>query len=76
MKVIVAAAVAFLCIFAALGTVGYIALYEGQRALCPALELATKQPVPYPTDPAKNPSRVKTYQYYLAFKEAESKDHC
>jgi hypothetical protein len=35
---------------------------------CTAMVLLTKHPVPEPADPAKNPSRVQTYQLYTTFR--------
>ena len=43
---------------------------------CQALELLTSKPVPYPKDPAQNPSRVTTYEFYVALLFWEHKDGC
>jgi hypothetical protein len=34
---------------------------------CAAIDLLTARPIPYPADPAKNPSRVATYDLYEDF---------
>jgi hypothetical protein len=47
-----------------------------QRALCPAFALITARPVPYPTDPAANPSRVQLWQWYVTFRHIERDYHC
>ena len=43
---------------------------------CQALELLTKTPVPYPADPAANPSRVTTYNFYHALLYWRDADGC
>jgi cyanate lyase len=43
---------------------------------CQALELLTATPVPKPADPAKNPSRETTYQFYEALLFWEHADGC
>jgi hypothetical protein len=43
---------------------------------CQALELLTKTPVSAPANPAKNPSRVATYKFYVALLFWERSDGC
>jgi len=43
---------------------------------CASLELLTAVPVLKPADPAKNPSRETTYQFYVALLAWEHKDGC
>ena len=43
---------------------------------CQALELLTRTPVAKPADPAKNPSRVFSYNFYEAILAWEHKDGC
>lgn len=46
------------------------------RHECTALRDLTAKPVPYPANPAKNPSRVATYNFYIALKQWEHQDGC
>jgi hypothetical protein len=43
---------------------------------CQALDLLTSVPVPKPADPAANPSRETTYEFYLALLYWEHADGC
>ena len=43
---------------------------------CSSLELLTSKPVPKPADPAANPSRETTYQFYVALLAWEHSDGC
>jgi hypothetical protein len=43
---------------------------------CQALELLSSKPVPAPADPAKNPSREVTYEFYEAILYWEHADGC
>lgn len=43
---------------------------------CEALQLLTRTPVPYPADPAANPSRVTTYNFYEALLYWRNADGC
>jgi hypothetical protein len=53
-------------------------LYVQQYAQhgCQALELLASKPVPKPADPAKNPSRETTYEFYEAILYWEHADGC
>jgi hypothetical protein len=43
---------------------------------CQAMDLLTAEPVPKPSDPSANPSRVRDYQYYQTFLTIHRKLHC
>jgi hypothetical protein len=43
---------------------------------CETLDLLTSHPVPYPADPAANPSRVQSYDYYESFLHVKGKFGC
>jgi hypothetical protein len=43
---------------------------------CQALVLLTSHPVPYPANPAANPSRVTTYEFYKDLLYWRSADGC
>jgi len=73
------------CILLALSLAGAVggaywlalrALRQSEQALCPALGLFTRTPVPAPADPAANPSRVQTYRLYRDFRQAERSYRC
>lgn len=67
MRVFVASIVAVLIVLAAIAGsyfLGLHALGHSQAQWCQTLELLTKHPVPKPADPAANPSRETTYQFY------------
>jgi hypothetical protein len=49
---------------------------QSDQVLCGIIDLVTATPVPYPADPAKNPSRVTSYEFYEAFVYASRKYHC
>lgn len=44
-----------------------VAIRQGDHVWCPALRQLTSRPVPYPADPAANPSRVESYRLYRQF---------
>lgn len=46
------------------------------RQLCGIINLVADKPVPKPTDPSANPSRVDLYDFYLAFKQVQSRYGC
>lgn len=43
---------------------------------CETLDLLTAHPVPYPSDPAANPSRVQSYDFYESFLHVRVKFKC
>lgn len=43
---------------------------------CSALKDLTAKPVPYPANPTANPSRVATYNFYIALLDWERADGC
>jgi hypothetical protein len=43
---------------------------------CETLDLLTAHPVPYPADPAANPSRVQSYDFYESFLHVKAKFRC
>lgn len=43
---------------------------------CTALKDLTAKPVPYPANPKNNPSRVATYNFYIALLDWERADGC
>jgi hypothetical protein len=43
---------------------------------CTALQDLTAKPVPYPANPKANPSRVATYNFYIALLNWEHQDGC
>ena len=43
---------------------------------CSTLDLLTRNKVPYPTDPAKNPSRLAAYQLYQVFLHLRNQFGC
>lgn len=79
MRIIAASAIVVLGFLGAVGlAVGLSvhAVHESEQALCPAFELLTKHRERAPANPAKNPSRVQTYQWYLTALQLERKYHC
>jgi hypothetical protein len=55
---------------------GLHALTQSQHALCPIVRLVTAKPIPRPTDPAKNPSRVANYEFYEDFAQVRQQYGC
>jgi hypothetical protein len=56
-----------------------IAIWYTQQEVqheCQALRDLTAKAVPYPADPAANPSRVATYNFYVALLTWERQDGC
>jgi hypothetical protein len=49
---------------------------NSQRQWCDTLSLLTSHPVPYPSDAAKNPSRLATYQLYEDFVKVGERFGC
>jgi hypothetical protein len=43
---------------------------------CETLKLLTARPVPYPQDPAANPSRVQSYDFYESFLNIRTRFRC
>ena len=65
-----------------IGGSGY-AIWHGNHTIsannqdwCTALKILTKTPVPYPANPAQNPSRVFAYNLYTSFRDIEGKFGC
>lgn len=52
------------------------AVSSSQHNWCAALDVLTAKPVPEPADPAANPSRVATYQFYESLKRLETQFGC
>ena len=44
--------------------------------LCGIINLVASKPVPKPSNPSSNPSRVDLYDYYIAFKQVQHKYGC
>jgi hypothetical protein len=75
-KMIVLAGILFFIAIAA--PIGFNIWYTNQEAqhACNALEDLTVKPAPYPANPAANPSRVATYNFYIALLNWEREDGC
>ena len=79
MRVFIAAAILVACIVGSnIGSyaLGLHALHQSQQALCPIVRLALQHPVPYPKDPAANPSRVAAWQSYQDFVIVDRQYRC
>jgi hypothetical protein len=66
-KAIAAALLAVLLLLAAIGgsyALGAHALRQSQHQWCAALHTLTLHPVPRPADPAANPSRVQSWEFF------------
>ena len=49
---------------------------SNNRQWCTVLNLLTAHPVPYPSDPSANPSRVETWQLYEDFSSLKHSFSC
>jgi hypothetical protein len=52
------------------------AVAKSNHQWCAALDLLTAHPVPRPADPAANPSRVTSYQWYEVFMHLGQRFRC
>jgi hypothetical protein len=52
------------------------ALNTSQHDWCSSLSILTGHAVPKPANPAANPSRVQSYQFYVNLKTLERRYHC
>jgi len=51
-------------------------IHSSQSQWCDTLDLLTKQKIPYPADPAKNPSRLEAYDLYQDFTHLKAEFNC
>jgi hypothetical protein len=74
--------IAMIVILAMLGSIagGYLLIrYQishSQQQWCDTIKLLTGTPVPSPSDPAKNPSRVEAYRLYEDFVTLKTRFGC
>lgn len=79
LRIIAVVVLCMLLLFGSIGGSAAVALYafhQSQHNWCTALTILTRHPEPAPADPARNPSRVATYQFYVSLKGLEHHFGC